>query len=98
MSARRHYSSASWRRIRERVIAAQPICATPGCGQRSVHVDHIRPLREGGTDEWSNLRGLCPGCHSRVTRAGNKAPLRAVGCKPDGTPRDPSHWWNDDRD
>ncbi len=37
------------------------------CGRRDLplHVDHIRPLSEGGSNDPSNLRTLCEDCHTR---------------------------------
>lgn len=32
------------------------------------HVDHIKPIAEGGTDDPANLRLLCGRCHKRVTK------------------------------
>lgn len=32
------------------------------------HVDHIKPVIEGGTDDPENLRLLCGQCHKRITR------------------------------
>lgn len=39
------------------------------CGQITpdLHVDHIVPLAEGGTDTDSNKRCLCIPCHDRKT-------------------------------
>jgi 5-methylcytosine-specific restriction endonuclease McrA len=34
-----------------------------------AHVDHIKPLEEGGTDAAENLQTLCESCHGRKTRA-----------------------------
>lgn len=31
------------------------------------HVDHIVPLKDGGTHAFSNLQSLCRSCHSRKT-------------------------------
>lgn len=54
-----------WRRLRVQVLAEEPNCRQ--CGRPAQHVDHITPLREGGTHERSNLQGLCHPCHSRLT-------------------------------
>ena len=35
----------------------------------TYEVDHIRPVSQGGTNEFSNLRALCRGCHGRVSMA-----------------------------
>lgn len=50
--------------MRSQVLAEQPICL---CGAPATEVDHIVPLRRGGTDLRSNLVGLCKPCHSRKT-------------------------------
>lgn len=45
------------------------MCEAEGRIEIAVHVDHIRPLRDGGApfDEM-NLRSLCKPHHSAVTR------------------------------
>ncbi|MDR5776940.1 MULTISPECIES: HNH endonuclease signature motif containing protein [unclassified Caballeronia] len=43
-------------------------CASADQVRESVIVDHIIPLAQGGTDDESNLRGLCTACHDAVTR------------------------------
>lgn len=55
---------AEWRMIRDAVIAKQPFCP---CGLPSMEVDHIVPLRAGGTNSMSNLMALCKHCHSGKT-------------------------------
>ena len=68
-AVRRRYGGA-WKRIRDRHIAAHPLCEmckkqgkiTPA---REVH--HIKPLSQGGTHDDSNLMSLCKECHSRIT-------------------------------
>ena len=59
-----------WRRIRARFLAEYPLCAE--CLEHSLtvpaeEVDHIKPKRMGGTDEWDNLQPLCKTCHSVKT-------------------------------
>ncbi len=42
------------------------------CGQvldESYEVDHITPVSRGGSNDFSNLRALCRGCHGRVSMA-----------------------------
>jgi hypothetical protein len=43
------------------------ICGKQGGpkGDRELHVDHIEPKFEGGTDELENLRILCASCHDQ---------------------------------
>ena len=53
-----------WRRIRLQVLAEQPLCA---CGARATQVDHIIPLKDGGTNDRANLVASCKPCHSRKT-------------------------------
>jgi 5-methylcytosine-specific restriction enzyme A len=62
-SVQRGYGT-EWRKISQTYLAAHPWCK---CGQRARHTDHIVPRRAGGTDEESNLQGLCHSCHSRKT-------------------------------
>ena len=69
---RAHYVSASWRAIRQTILVRDAYtCAA--CGRivhgAAAHVDHIRPLEEGGTDAAENLQTLCESCHGRKTRA-----------------------------
>jgi len=56
---------ADWRKIRDAHLKLEPNCRV--CGQPGKHVDHIKPLRQGGTHDESNLRTLCASCHSRKT-------------------------------
>ena len=86
------YRSGEWRRLRAAVLARDPVCASRGCGRPAVHVDHVVPRSRGGADTLGNLRGACQSCHNRRSAAGN-APLRAIGCLPDGSPRDPADPW-----
>lgn len=68
-SSQRGYGSA-WREIRDRFIRENPLCIFCQAEGRIVpatDVDHIIAKRDGGRDEWSNLRSLCHACHSRRT-------------------------------
>lgn len=54
-------------RLRARFFAADPLCAECrrlGRVRRWDELDHIVPLREGGTNDDSNLQGLCFECHA----------------------------------
>lgn len=54
-----------WKRIRAAHLDEYPYCAK--CGAPATDVHHIRPLRQGGTHDESNLQSLCRACHSRHT-------------------------------
>lgn len=61
-----------WYRIRRMHLAREPLCRH--CGERgrltpATEVDHILPLRSGGTHADENLQSLCKRCHSRKTRS-----------------------------
>lgn len=68
-AAERGYGS-DWRRLRRVVLAEQPLCLLceeEGRVGASTCVDHIRPRAAGGTDDRSNLRGLCEKHHHSKT-------------------------------
>lgn len=82
------YRTPEWRALRSACLERDGYrCTVPGCGSTDrLTADHITPRRRGGPDTLDNLRTLCGSCHSRVTRQGNTAPPRAIGCDVDGTP------------
>ncbi|KKI17489.1 HNH endonuclease signature motif containing protein [Sphingomonas sp. Ag1] len=58
-------------RQREQVKSEEPLCRKcleRGEEQPTEEVDHIRPLSEGGSNDRSNLQGLCGPCHKAKTR------------------------------
>lgn len=57
---------SEWRRIAKQVLEEQPYCANHP-DRFSTQVDHVVSSRKGGTDDRSNLVGLCAPCHSRKT-------------------------------
>lgn len=63
-SARRGYDAA-WQKVRAAHLRTYPWCSE--CGKRANEVDHKTPLRDGGSNDESNLRSLCKKCHSRHT-------------------------------
>lgn len=55
-----------WRSIRKVVKMRQPLCQH--CRRApTTDIDHILPMAAGGTNDYSNLQGLCKACHSRKT-------------------------------
>jgi 5-methylcytosine-specific restriction protein A len=68
---RKRYGT-EWRRIRNRYIAAHPLCEQCEAAGRFVtaqEVHHIKPLAQGGTHAEDNLMSLCSSCHSGFTLA-----------------------------
>lgn len=69
---RAHYTSADWRARRLRILRRDSFicrsCSRVVYGQ-AAHVDHIKPLEEGGTDDDGNLQTLCRSCHGSKTRS-----------------------------
>ena len=65
-------------KVRERDLGH---CQVPGCGRRAVHAHHVAYRAQGGSDEETNLVGLC-GCHHlRGIHGGH---VRVFGLAPDG--------------
>lgn len=59
-----------WQRIRDRFIAAHPLCEECkkyGITTVAEEVHHIKPLAQGGSNAEDNLLSLCKSCHSRIT-------------------------------
>jgi 5-methylcytosine-specific restriction enzyme A len=65
--AHRRYHTRAWEQVRRLVVARDgglcTLCRGPG-----NTVDHLREVRDGGTDEMGNLRLLCAACHNRRHR------------------------------
>ena len=60
----------TWKRIRDKYIAAHPLCEQ--CSKDKTmtpaeEVHHIIPLSRGGTHAEHNLMSLCSSCHSEIT-------------------------------
>jgi 5-methylcytosine-specific restriction endonuclease McrA len=67
-STRGNGSTRAWRRLRLAVFAEQSyICAVDGCSLLCTELDHVINLASGGTDERSNLQGLCTDHHREKT-------------------------------
>jgi 5-methylcytosine-specific restriction protein A len=67
-----HYTTSRWAAIRRAVIvrdAARCRVCLRAVGGRELHVDHILPLEDGGTDDLANLQVLCREHHGAKTIA-----------------------------
>lgn len=56
--------------LRTRLLKANPLCvacASKGYVTAAVEIDHIKALCNGGTNDESNLQGLCKTCHEDKT-------------------------------
>lgn len=74
-AVRRLYWTARWSRLRQRVLADQPVCCLcleQGRVTPATDVDHRTPHRGNLRLFWdhANLQGLCHACHSRKTAMG----------------------------
>lgn len=59
----------NWQRIRAAYVHSHPLCERCMAQGRYVQVEevhHIVPLKDGGTNEWSNLMSLCRKCHAEI--------------------------------
>jgi 5-methylcytosine-specific restriction protein A len=56
-----------WRQTRKRVLVDRPDCQI--CGAPATQVDHLLPIRQGGTSDDDNLVACCARCHSSKTAA-----------------------------
>lgn len=68
-AVKKRYGRA-WKRIRDRYIAAHPLCEQcekDGRLTPAEEVHHIKPLSQGGTNDYANLMALCTSCHSWIT-------------------------------
>jgi 5-methylcytosine-specific restriction protein A len=63
----RDYDNPAWLANRAMVLQREPRCRF--CQEPATVVDHIKPLKEGGTHDISNLRPLCKSCHDRHTHS-----------------------------
>ena len=71
-----------WRRLRERYLAANPMCeAQVACTSEPItrriatQVHHKKPISEAPELrlEWSNLLAVCQACHVALERANRRA-------------------------
>lgn len=67
--AKRRYGY-QWQKIRAAFLAGNPLCEM--CKRQGIftaanEVHHIKPIADGGTNDFENLMALCKSCHSRIT-------------------------------
>jgi 5-methylcytosine-specific restriction endonuclease McrA len=65
-----HGYGHTWTKLRRAYLAAHPACAK--CGAPARQVDHVIPLRDGGTHAWGNLQSLCLRCHAAKSQRENR--------------------------
>jgi 5-methylcytosine-specific restriction endonuclease McrA len=58
MGLKRNGSTRRWRRVRAHVLERDGWRCTV-CGAPAVEVDHLIPVRDGGSDHPRNLRSVC---------------------------------------
>ena len=66
-----------WRKLRAFFIARNPfceMCKRQGKFTAATEVHHIKPLADGGTNDFENLMPLCKSCHSKITATGTTPP------------------------
>jgi hypothetical protein len=87
-------NSARWQRLRESVLARQPLCRH--CQERGIvepatDVDHVSG--DPSDNRLENLQPLCHSCHS-IKTARDHGKSVSMGCDVNGMPLDPEHPWN----
>lgn len=73
---------ANWRKLRLMTLAREPLCRmcmANGRTEPATQVDHITPLRQGGTNIAENLQALCARCHMRKTARETQPKLGGIG-------------------
>lgn len=49
--------------LRRMILLRDDTCRTPYCDASIQHLDHVRPVRDGGATSWENASGLCAWCN-----------------------------------
>lgn len=64
------YDTAAWKKCRQAVISANPICEAQSCTQAATEVHHIENIntRPDLAYTLSNLQALCKRCHMRESQ------------------------------
>lgn len=85
-----------WMAIRQEVLRLNPYCVHCQANKRlklADEVDHKIPLDQGGTDDYSNLQGLCREHHYKKTQQEQGKTYKSKISR-SGIPSDPDHHWN----
>ena len=83
-------NSTTWRKMRDRVLAEEPLCRM--CQTLATDVDHVSG--DPSDNSRGNLQPLCHACHSHKTGR-ERAGLPVIhGHDVHGLPLDPNHPWN----
>lgn len=68
-------SIGTWRYIKKKVFERDEKCLW--CGSKeNLTCDHIIALKDGGTNDFSNLRTLCRSCHEKHNIKAGHTPAR----------------------
>lgn len=71
MSRWHQQNQGFWGRRRREVLDNEPLCRlckSEGMTVAASHVDHIKPIHEGGGHGLDNLQPLCATCHYHKSR------------------------------
>lgn len=84
-----HLRLNGWERREQRALYLRqhPLCVDCEAAGRlteATELDHVVPLAQGGSHDWSNLAGRCTPCHAAKTR--RERGLTDKGCDPSGNP------------
>jgi 5-methylcytosine-specific restriction endonuclease McrA len=81
--AHRAQYGGDYTRKRAHLLQGAPLCHA--CGQKpATTLDHIIPLKYGGTNDWDNLRPLCGACNSSL---GGRIATHSKARRHDALPR-----------
>lgn len=86
-------------KLRAAVLRRDPLCVrclAAGRATVSTEADHIVPVHKGGSNDLSNMQGLCADCHRRKT-ADDLGKVATEEYNTAGEPTDPYHPWNQGR-
>lgn len=64
----KHKYGCNWKRVRDAYIKSHPLCEDcleKGYTVPATEVHHVIPVKQGGSNDWSNLAALCQSCHQK---------------------------------